>query len=74
MHVVFRFHPGGMELGVLKLVNGLDSRRIRSAVCSTQEARELSPMLAPQVAFFELQRRAGNDPRLVWDLCRLFRR
>ena len=74
MHVVFGFHPGGMELGVLKLVNGLDPRRIRSAVCSTQGARELAPMLAPQVAFFELQRRAGNDPRLVWDLCRLFRR
>jgi sugar transferase (PEP-CTERM/EpsH1 system associated) len=74
MHVVFGFHPGGMELGVLKLVNGLDPRRIQSAVCSTQGARELAPMLAPRVAFFELQRRAGNDPRLVWDLCRLFQR
>src|SRR5918993_3148153 len=28
MHVVFTFHPGGMELGVLKLVNGLDPHRI----------------------------------------------
>ena len=74
MHVVFAFHPGGMELGVLKLVNGLDARRIRSAICSTRAARALAPLLAPHVALFELRRREGNDPRLVWELYRLFRR
>ena len=74
MHVVFAFDPGGMEFGVLKLVNGLDPRRFDSAICSTRGARALAPLLAPQVAFFELRRREGNDPRLVWDLYRLFRR
>lgn len=74
MHVVFAFHPGGMELGVLKLVNGLDPRTVRSAVCSTRPARELGSLLAPHVPLFELRRRDGNDPRLVWQLYRLFRR
>ena len=74
MHVVFAFHPGGMELGVLKLVNGLDSRRISSSVCSTCPARELAPLLVPHVPLFELRRREGNDLRLVWELNRLFRR
>jgi sugar transferase (PEP-CTERM/EpsH1 system associated) len=74
MHVVFAFHPGGMELGVLKLVNGLDPRHVLSSVCSTRSARELAPLLAPHVPLFELHRRDGNDPRLVCDLYRLFRR
>src|SRR5687768_16643561 len=42
MHVVFAFHAGGMELGVLKLVNNLDARRVRSAICSTRPTRELA--------------------------------
>ena len=74
MHVVFAFHPGGMELGVLKLVNGLDPQRVRSSVCSTRAGGELAPLLAPHVPLFELRRRDGNDPRLVWELYRLFRR
>ena len=74
MHVVFAFQPGGMEMGVLKLVNGLDRRRIQSAICSTQTARELNSLLSPQVPLFEFRRREGNDPRLVWNLYRLFAR
>jgi sugar transferase (PEP-CTERM/EpsH1 system associated) len=74
MHVVFSFEPGGMEFGVLKLVNTLDPGRIRSSVCSTRAGGALAPLLAPRVDFFELHRREGNDPRLVWDLYRLFRR
>jgi len=72
MHVVFCFHPGGMELGVLKLVNGLDPRRVQSALCSTRPGAELAPLLAPHVPLFELRRRDGNDPRLVWEMYRLF--
>jgi len=74
MHVVSAFHPGGMEFGVLKLVNGLDRRRVQSAVCSTRPARELPSLLARHVPLFECRRRDGNDPRLVWQLYRLFRR
>ena len=74
MHVVFTFHPGGMELGVLKLVNGLDRRRIQSAICSTRPGGGLAPLLASHVPLFELRRREGNDLRLVWEMCRLFRR
>ena len=74
MHVVFAFHPGGMELGVLKLVNGLDPRRIQSSICSTRPGGGLAPLLAPHVPLFELRRRDGNDPRLVWEMYRLFRR
>ena len=74
MHVVFTFHAGGMELGVLKLVNRLDPHRIQSSICSTRAGGGLAPLLAPHVSLFELRRRNGNDLRLVWEMYRLFRR
>jgi sugar transferase (PEP-CTERM/EpsH1 system associated) len=75
MHVVYTLRPGGMEFGVLKLVQGLDRRRVQSAICSTTPAAtEMLGRVPPDVAVFELRRRQGNDPRLVRDLYRLFRR
>jgi L-malate glycosyltransferase len=72
MHVVYALQPGGMEHGVVKLVNGLEKGRVRSSVCSTKPAGELKHLLAPSVRLFELHRRDGNDPKLVWTLFRLF--
>jgi sugar transferase (PEP-CTERM/EpsH1 system associated) len=74
MHVVFALQPGGMEFGVVKLVNGLAGTRIRSSICSTAAAGDMRTLLHPSVRLFELRRREGNDPRLVWELCKLFRR
>ena len=74
MHVVYVLQPGGMEHGVVKLVNGLNATRVQSAVCSTKPAGALKELLAPNVPLFELRRRDGNDPRLVWELYRLFAR
>jgi sugar transferase (PEP-CTERM/EpsH1 system associated) len=75
MHVVYALQPGGMELGVVKVVNGLDRARVRSSICSTVPAtHSVRELVSTDVPVFELQRRAGNDPRLVADLYRLFRR
>lgn len=74
MHVVFNLLPGGMELGVIKLVNGLDPARVRSAICSTRAAGSIKALVGPATPVYELRRREGNDPALVWRLFRLFRR
>ncbi len=73
MHIVYSLQPGGMEFGVVKLVNGLDRRRIGSSICSTRPG-ELKALVAAGIPVFELQRRDGNDLRLLWQLYRLFRR
>jgi sugar transferase (PEP-CTERM/EpsH1 system associated) len=74
MHVVYALQPGGMEFGVLKLVNGLPPDRIDNAVCSTTPAGDIKTLLHGRSPLFELRRRAGNDPILVRDLYRLFKR
>jgi sugar transferase (PEP-CTERM/EpsH1 system associated) len=73
MHVVYTLRTGGMEMGVVKLVNGLDPARVRSSICSTTPAGEIKALVQPSVPVFELSRRAGNDLRIVRALYRLFR-
>jgi sugar transferase (PEP-CTERM/EpsH1 system associated) len=73
MHVVFSLDAGGMELGVVKLVNGL-SGSIESSICSTRPAGELRRLVGPAVRLFEGRRRDGNDPRTVWHLYQTFKR
>ncbi|HUE85078.1 MAG TPA: glycosyltransferase [Vicinamibacterales bacterium] len=74
MHVVFSLQPGGMEHGVVKLANGLDPSQIASAICSTTPGGALRPLVSAAVPVYELRRRAGNDPSLIWQLYRVFRR
>ena len=73
MHVVYALEPGGMEHGVVKLVNGLAPHRV-SAICATRPGGALKQLVNQDVPVFELRRRRGNDPSLVWRLYRLFRR
>ena len=75
MHVLYALQPGGMEFGVVKVVNGMDPTRVRSSICSTVPAVDrMKSFVSPSVPIFELRRRPGNDPRLVWELYRLFTR
>ena len=74
MHVTYKFGVGGMEVGIAKLVNGLDPARVASSICSTVVGDSLRDRLRPGVKLFELNRRRGNDPHLVADLYRLFKR
>ena len=74
MHVTYKFGVGGMEVGIAKLVNGLDPARVESSICSSVPGDSLKERLRPGVRLFELNRRRGNDPKLVADLYRLFKR
>ena len=74
MHVIHHLQPGGMEYGLIKLVNALDTD-IESIICSTTMASPvMKAMLSPAVRVIELTRHSGNDPRLVWQLFKVFRR
>jgi sugar transferase (PEP-CTERM/EpsH1 system associated) len=74
MHVLYRLQEGGTEYGVIKVVNGLDPALVTSSICSTTPATAVKSLLRPGVSLYECRRRDGNDPNLVWQLFRLFRR
>jgi sugar transferase (PEP-CTERM/EpsH1 system associated) len=74
MHLMYQLRFGGMELGVVKLVNAIDRARVASSVCSCRPATDAKYRLAPHVPLVELRRRNGNDPFLVARLVALMRR
>ena len=75
MHLVYTLRSGGMEHGVVKIVNGLNDTRVVSSICSTTPADpKMCAMVAPSVPVVELKRRRGNDPAIVWAIYKTLRR
>lgn len=73
-HVLLSLRPGGLENGVVNVVNGLDARRFRSTVCCLQELGEFALRIADsRVEKYAMGLRGGNDLRLPLRLAWLFR-
>jgi sugar transferase (PEP-CTERM/EpsH1 system associated) len=74
-HIVFRFDTGGLETGVVNLVNGLPADRFEHAIIALTEATEFRQRIQrADVAVHALGKRPGNDLRMYWRLMRLVRR
>lgn len=66
-HVVFRFDYGGLENGVVNLINGLPAESFRHAVVALTTAEGLRGRIArPDVGFHSLHKRPGKDPALIF--------
>ena len=75
LHVLLSLEPGGLENGVVNVINRLDRDRFVSSVCCLKHAGEFARRIEdPRVAIHELHWRGGNDPRLALRLARLLRR
>lgn len=73
-HVLLSLEPGGLENGVVNVVNRLDPARFRSQVCCLKRAGEFAQRLRGPVEVHPLGWRGGNDPLLPLRLARLFHR
>lgn len=75
MHLVPMLRVGGMERGVAKLANSHDRQCVRPAICSFMTPDpEVAATLQEGVPLYDLGRRDGNDPAMVWRLVRLLRK
>jgi sugar transferase (PEP-CTERM/EpsH1 system associated) len=72
-HVLLSLQPGGLENGVVNVVNRLSSDRFRSSICCLKQAGEFLPRVNPSILVHEMGWRGGNDPWLPFRLARLFR-
>jgi sugar transferase (PEP-CTERM/EpsH1 system associated) len=71
-HIVFRFDIGGLENGVVNLINGLPENEFRHAVIALSEAGEFRQRIRrSDVAVHALGKRPGKDPAAYWRLYRL---
>jgi sugar transferase (PEP-CTERM/EpsH1 system associated) len=70
---VLSLEPGGLENGVVNVVNGLDPAAFRSSVCCLRRTGEFAARIRPEVAVTAMGLQSGNDPRTVLRLANLFR-
>lgn len=72
-HVVLSLQPGGLENGVVNVVNRLAPERFRSSVACLRHGGEFVARLQANTPVHELGWQGGNDWRLALRLARLFR-
>ena len=75
MHVLFRFSIGGLENGLVNLINGLDRARYRHViVClADYDATFLQRLEVADVEIHALHKRSGQDLRVWWRMWQLLR-
>ena len=75
VHVLYRLQVGGLENGVINLVNQLPPDRYRHAIVCLSEATAFRNRIQrADVAVYEMHKRPGQDPRTWKNLFQLFRR
>lgn len=72
-HVIHRFGVGGLENGLVNLINRMPAEDYRHAIVCLTEATDFRARLQRQVPIFELHKRAGHDLGLYRRLWRVFR-
>lgn len=73
-HVIFRLGVGGLENGLVNLINHMPAGRYRHAiVCLTQSLDFRNRIQRPDVTIHELRKQEGNDPGVHVRLWRVLR-
>lgn len=73
-HVVLSLQPGGLENGVVNIVNRLSPDRFHSQICCLKHGGEFSTRLKADIPVHEMGWRGGNSLALPLRLARLFRK
>lgn len=73
-HVIFRFGCGGLENGLVNLINRLPEEDYRhSIICLTEYTDFRRRITRNNVSYFQLHKKPGKDPAMYWRLWRLLR-
>lgn len=76
MHVVHRFDTGGLENGVVNLINTLDPSEYRHTIVALTGYSEAfcARVKTNNVEYFHLEKKEGNDVRIFFRLRKLIKR
>lgn len=74
LHVIYRLGVGGLENGVVNLINGLPIGQYRHAIlCLTHSTDFKKRLKHADVEIYELNKKDGQDWRSLWRAYRLFK-
>lgn len=74
IHIIYRLGIGGLENGLVNLINHTPEDRFRHGIICLKDATDFRARLKPGVEVYELQRREGQDFGMYYRLWRLLRR
>jgi sugar transferase (PEP-CTERM/EpsH1 system associated) len=73
-HVIYRLDVGGLENGLVNIINRIPAERYRHAIISLTDISTFRQRISRQdVALFALHKRPGNDVAMLVKLWRIFR-
>jgi sugar transferase (PEP-CTERM/EpsH1 system associated) len=74
VHVIYRLDVGGLENGLVNIINHTPAERYRHAIISLTDVSEFRQRITRNdVPCIALHKRPGNDIGMLWKLWRLFR-
>ncbi|GAA6184327.1 TIGR03088 family PEP-CTERM/XrtA system glycosyltransferase [Aliiglaciecola sp. NS0011-25] len=76
MHIIYRFDTGGLENGVVNLINRLDSQKYQHTIVTLKGYSELfcQRIQTQNVEFFDLAKKDGNDISIFFKLRKLLKK
>lgn len=72
-HVLFRFDVGGLENGVVNLINRIPEHSFRHVIIALSDYTDFRQRLNRPIPVYALNKREGKDFGLHWRLYKLFR-
>lgn len=73
-HVIYRLDVGGLENGLVNIINGLPEGKFRHVIICLTDYTEYYKKIRPQVELVSLNKKKGHDMGLYWKLFKTLRR
>lgn len=73
-HVIYRLDVGGLENGLVNIINGLPEGKFRHAIICLTDYTDFHKKIRPEIELIALHKLPGNDLGLYWRLFKTFRR
>jgi len=73
-HVIYRLDVGGLENGLVNIINGLPEGKFRHVIICLTDYTDFHKKIRPDIELVALNKKPGNDLGLYWRLFKTFRR
>lgn len=73
-HVIFRLDVGGLENGLVNIINGLPKGKFRHVIICLTDYTDFHKKIDPEIELVALHKQPGHDIGLYWRLFKTFRR
>ncbi len=74
LHVFHSFNMGGLENGVVNLINQSNPDNFQHEICCFTTTGVAEKRLEKKIPLFEMHKREGNDLKMIWRLIKLMKK